>query len=173
MMDILEKTSEKILKLGRGEGYKKGKAEFIIIACSCLSKEKSISYNFEKELEERKEKGLVDEETYKILKINKIEIIKYYKSCLEDVGKKYKNLTHGEMRKEIDCAICLERHKRSTVLYIEKCGHEFGEDCIREWLKESAMCPLCRGDGNKIYAYGEISYSKMWINKISNYLGLK
>ena len=47
-MDILEKSSMILLKLGIGGEYKKAKKEFLSITNICLDEDKSISYYFER-----------------------------------------------------------------------------------------------------------------------------
>ncbi|KAL5552315.1 hypothetical protein UlMin_002491 [Ulmus minor] len=43
------------------------------------------------------------------------------------------------------CSICLSEYKAKEVLRtIPDCGHYFHDDCIVEWLKLNATCPLCR-----------------------------
>jgi hypothetical protein len=46
------------------------------------------------------------------------------------------------------CAICIERLDKNLVVIDncitgKKCGHIFHESCIREWLNERRICPLC------------------------------
>ena len=38
-----------------------------------------------------------------------------------------------------DCPICF---KKSNI--ISRCNHQFCEDCIKKWKKESNRCPICR-----------------------------
>jgi len=153
-MELLEKSSLILLKLCSGDEYKKASDELKSIKRSCLNDEKSVSKNLEKELEDRKEKGLIEMETYNIIKKNKKEIINYYKKCLEsEVRRGNKPKKCGE----IECAICLSLHNISEVLYIERCEHEFGKDCLKEWLKVSDVCPLCRRSASTVCEYGEKS----------------
>ncbi|KAL5552312.1 hypothetical protein UlMin_002488 [Ulmus minor] len=43
------------------------------------------------------------------------------------------------------CSICLSEYKAKEALRtIPDCGHYFHDDCIVEWLKLNATCPLCR-----------------------------
>ncbi|KAL5541289.1 hypothetical protein UlMin_042511 [Ulmus minor] len=43
------------------------------------------------------------------------------------------------------CSICLSEYKTKEALRtIPDCGHYFHDDCIVEWLKLNATCPLCR-----------------------------
>ena len=169
-MNILEKSSMILLKLGIGDEYKKAKEEFLSITNLCLDEDKSISYYFEKVLEERK--GIIDIETYNILKININEIIRYYKSCLNADIIIYKKIPRSDLKKEIECAICLSNHKREEVLYIEKCNHEFGKGCLNEWLKVSTQCPLCRSDSIIIGEYRE-KEEISWLKNLIRFLSIK
>lgn len=43
------------------------------------------------------------------------------------------------------CSICLSDYKGSEVVkIIPDCGHMFHIDCIDEWLRRHATCPICR-----------------------------
>ncbi|KAJ9190528.1 hypothetical protein P3X46_001716 [Hevea brasiliensis] len=43
------------------------------------------------------------------------------------------------------CSICLSDYRsKDTIRCIPDCHHCFHADCIDEWLKMSATCPLCR-----------------------------
>jgi hypothetical protein len=43
------------------------------------------------------------------------------------------------------CSICLSDYKDSDVVsVIPDCSHMFHKDCIDEWLRLHATCPLCR-----------------------------
>ena len=45
----------------------------------------------------------------------------------------------------INCTICLEvlaergEHRPAAL----RCGHIFGEECIKKWLKQKCICPQC------------------------------
>jgi hypothetical protein len=169
-MNVLEKASMILLKLCIGDEYKKAKEEFLSITNLCLDSDKSISNYFERVLEDRKD--VIEIETYNILKINIKEIISYYKSCLDLDIKIYKKVTREELKKEIECAICLSIHKREEVLYIEECNHEFGRECLKEWLKVSRQCPLCRSDGSAIGEYRE-KEEISWLKNLIRFLSIK
>ncbi|XP_075443907.1 uncharacterized protein LOC142487815 [Ascaphus truei] len=40
------------------------------------------------------------------------------------------------------CSICLDRFNK--VSHLDPCGHRFCFDCIQEWTKTKAECPLCK-----------------------------
>ena len=43
------------------------------------------------------------------------------------------------------CAICLSDYKpKEVVRTIPECSHYFHVDCVDEWLKLNATCPVCR-----------------------------
>ncbi|KAK7333494.1 hypothetical protein VNO80_30268 [Phaseolus coccineus] len=46
---------------------------------------------------------------------------------------------------EIDlCIICQDEYKNKEEIGILRCGHEYHADCIRRWLQERDVCPLCK-----------------------------
>ncbi|XVF53072.1 hypothetical protein PTKIN_Ptkin05aG0070200 [Pterospermum kingtungense] len=47
--------------------------------------------------------------------------------------------------KDNTCSICLSKYKaKEKIRTIPDCGHYFHADCIDEWLKRNAACPVCR-----------------------------
>ena len=43
------------------------------------------------------------------------------------------------------CSICLSEYQaKETIRTIPDCEHYFHADCIDEWLKLNAACPVCR-----------------------------
>lgn len=42
------------------------------------------------------------------------------------------------------CSICLEDFETAARALIMPCGHAFHETCLKEWLRRSHSCPLCR-----------------------------
>ncbi|KAF8403701.1 hypothetical protein HHK36_011805 [Tetracentron sinense] len=62
----------------------------------------------------------------------------------------YPKLILGESRRlpkpnNGPCSICLSEYRpKDTVRCIPECHHCFHADCIDEWLRMSATCPLCR-----------------------------
>ena len=47
------------------------------------------------------------------------------------------------------CMVCLEPFKRHDQIGKLMCTHIFHKDCIYQWLKTNATCPLCREDVEK------------------------
>ncbi len=43
-----------------------------------------------------------------------------------------------------DCSICLSTFKNLKHTSKLPCGHIFDTSCIKKWLKEKKICPLCR-----------------------------
>ena len=41
-----------------------------------------------------------------------------------------------------ECSICFEDMDEATK--INKCGHTFHHDCIKEWTEINQSCPICR-----------------------------
>ncbi|XP_068465228.1 probable E3 ubiquitin-protein ligase ZFP1 [Phaseolus vulgaris] len=48
---------------------------------------------------------------------------------------------------EIDlCIICQDEYKNKQEIGILQCGHGYHVDCIRTWLHEKNVCPLCKSE---------------------------
>lgn len=47
----------------------------------------------------------------------------------------------SEMEQQRKCTLCLEPYKDPSVT---TCGHVFCWECVMDWVKEKAECPLCR-----------------------------
>ena len=60
--------------------------------------------------------------------LSKTCIVRY--KCLEKINSRKK------------CAICLEQSFKSQCK--TRCGHLFHINCIKEWFKHNATCPICR-----------------------------
>lgn len=44
------------------------------------------------------------------------------------------------------CSICCEDAQSTDQWLVLKCRHKFHPKCIEPWLKQNALCPLCRQD---------------------------
>ena len=59
----------------------------------------------------------------------------------------YKHIQKYDSRRETECAICLEEFKRNDIIKeFYNCKHIFHKDCLKDWLKRSNTCPLCKHD---------------------------
>lgn len=47
------------------------------------------------------------------------------------------------------CSICIEPIEVGDIITITLCEHQYHNTCIRQWLKYSMICPLCRRDLEK------------------------
>ncbi|CAO2179443.1 unnamed protein product [Urochloa humidicola] len=43
-----------------------------------------------------------------------------------------------------ECAICLNDFRAQETLRAMPCAHAFHHNCISQWLRRNAVCPLCR-----------------------------
>ncbi|KAB2031625.1 hypothetical protein ES319_D05G317000v1 [Gossypium barbadense] len=48
------------------------------------------------------------------------------------------------MKREDECAICLEEFVKGKEVASMPCGHGYHDGCIAKWLETSHLCPLCR-----------------------------
>ena len=156
----LEKVSEILYKLEPKDGemskIEKARSAFKSVSLSCLDNGRSIAHNFEKMLEEYREKEKIEEEIYRILKRNIEEIIDYFMECfkLKKIERnEIKKVTKEELIEENRCAICVDVDKKKDIKYIVNCNHEFGEKCLKEWQKVRNSCPLCRGEAGAVGCY--------------------
>lgn len=68
--------------------------------------------------------------------------------CSSDGGKLY-NCYHPNN----ECSICMDHLNRLSRwegrVIIRKCGHQFHNTCLTEWIKTNMSCPLCRKEFNR------------------------
>ena len=50
-----------------------------------------------------------------------------------------------QLIEESVCVICYEELEEG-IGKLEKCEHKFHKECIKTWLKEKPICPVCRTD---------------------------
>ncbi|KAJ6294888.1 hypothetical protein OIU76_022885 [Salix suchowensis] len=68
----------------------------------------------------------------------------------------YPKIVLGESRRlpkpdDNTCSICLCEYKpKETLKTIPECKHCFHSDCIEEWLRLRATCPLCRNSPERL-----------------------
>jgi hypothetical protein len=162
MVDIITQASLIIL-----EGYDPAmnrilitaREAFISIANACVDKDQPVTSHFETELTRRLDSGEIHHTIFHILWWNMEGILENYRQCLglKPRVKKIKDYVRSkrELEKEIECSICLEKHVKKEALCIKSCQHEFGKDCLTEWLKGAETCPLCRANAKDIYGFKE------------------
>ncbi|KAL3818886.1 hypothetical protein ACJIZ3_004791 [Penstemon smallii] len=44
----------------------------------------------------------------------------------------------------LECAVCLSLYEDGDEVRKLKCNHTFHKDCLDEWFRNMATCPLCR-----------------------------
>lgn len=57
-------------------------------------------------------------------------------------------ITEDDVRKNLECAICMEDFNLNDEVKKLPCKHCFHEPCIKEWLKLHGTCPVCRKNLN-------------------------
>ena len=73
--------------------------------------------------------------------INNLLEEKYLKKTLTE--NEYKSIITESFEKIEECSICMNSSEKK--IKINKCNHEFCENCIKTWLLKNAItCPLCR-----------------------------
>lgn len=45
-----------------------------------------------------------------------------------------------------DCCCCMEQFGAEKIIVVTPCRHYFHHECLKEWLRLSKTCPLCRAD---------------------------
>ncbi|KAK1395812.1 E3 ubiquitin-protein like [Heracleum sosnowskyi] len=63
------------------------------------------------------------------------------KKCLKK--RKYKAASANQKESE-PCCICQEEYVNGDDLGKLKCGHDFHTGCIKQWLKQKNLCPICK-----------------------------
>jgi hypothetical protein len=43
-----------------------------------------------------------------------------------------------------ECAVCLTEIDDNDRAMMTPCGHGFHEECLRRWMQEQMICPVCR-----------------------------
>lgn len=63
------------------------------------------------------------------------------KKCLKK--RKFKAASANQKESE-PCCICQEEYVNGDDLGKLKCGHDFHTECIKQWLKQKNLCPICK-----------------------------
>ncbi|KAK1433474.1 hypothetical protein QVD17_10384 [Tagetes erecta] len=65
----------------------------------------------------------------------------------EKVSKCLKSKTYASVTGQPDaepCCICQEEYKNGDDLGALECGHDFHKNCIKQWLIQKNLCPICK-----------------------------
>ena len=79
------------------------------------------------------------------INIHPIEDDIFYKLSLNKIGK-VKNF----YEKNMNCSICLQDFVYDDIVIYLPCTHFFHKTCLIKWIKNNAICPLCKLDINSI-----------------------
>lgn len=109
----------------------------------------------QRELEEQREKEMIERAIQESLKENPNPDVMNYEQ-LQELEEKIGIVSKGFTDKEIskipsrmntstkeDCSVCLEKIKIAESIKALSCGHEFHKECIDQCLKTTKKCPCC------------------------------
>lgn len=69
----------------------------------------------------------------------------FYKEKLKELKKiKYGSFIKKAKEKQEDCSICLEKFKKTRMIYLLPCDHYYHIKCISSWISQNDTCPSCR-----------------------------
>lgn len=57
------------------------------------------------------------------------------------------SITPGAEPETEPCCVCQEEYKDEEDLGTLECGHDFHSDCIKQWLMQKNLCPICKTTG--------------------------
>nr|GMD89142.1 probable E3 ubiquitin-protein ligase RHG1A [Ipomoea batatas] len=60
---------------------------------------------------------------------------------------KYASMKTEESMEREPCCVCQEEYNDGDDLGALDCGHEFHNECIKQWLKHKNLCPICKTTG--------------------------
>ncbi|XP_039049989.1 probable E3 ubiquitin-protein ligase RHG1A isoform X2 [Hibiscus syriacus] len=60
--------------------------------------------------------------------------------------RKYSSTSRAQLEAE-PCCICQEEYNDGENLGTLECGHNFHADCIKQWLMQKNLCPICKTTG--------------------------
>ncbi len=83
------------------------------------------------------------------------------------ISRKYRDCSANQQC-STECSICIDTFSQTSDVIQLECNHVFHDECIKQWLKTSKTCPVCRKSVN-------ITISDEEINIIPNgtYTGIR
>lgn len=69
----------------------------------------------------------------------------------EDIIQRIVAESEAEVTPTTECMICLEEGALLSPWCCLKCGHQFHQVCLLEWLRRARRCPICRLDLHRAY----------------------
>ncbi|CAN6467072.1 unnamed protein product [Victoria cruziana] len=72
--------------------------------------------------------------------------IGYVKTGLknDEINVCVEKMTQCGLEREWRCCICLEEYRHEEHLGKLECGHEYHTCCIKKWLQQKSICPICK-----------------------------
>ncbi|VFQ62327.1 unnamed protein product [Cuscuta campestris] len=61
--------------------------------------------------------------------------------------RKYPCTASEDLVEREPCSICQEEYSGGDTLGTLDCGHEYHAECIKQWLKQKNLCPICKTTG--------------------------
>ncbi|XP_073118589.1 probable E3 ubiquitin-protein ligase RHG1A isoform X2 [Henckelia pumila] len=70
----------------------------------------------------------------------------------ENISSLLKTRRHVDIRAENSvetepCSICREEYNEGEGIGTLECGHDFHQECIKQWLMQKNLCPICKTTG--------------------------
>lgn len=78
------------------------------------------------------------------LNLEEFEKLPIFVFGVDDYLKNDNNIDFKESSSRKTCSICLEDYKINDLVRRLYCGHQYHEECLREWTKKKVVCPICK-----------------------------
>lgn len=78
------------------------------------------------------------------LRLSEFEKLPIFLYGVDDHLKNENDIDYEESSTRKLCSICLEDYKINDLVKRLYCGHQFHEDCLREWTRKKINCPICK-----------------------------
>lgn len=80
------------------------------------------------------------------LRLSEFEKLPIFLYGIDDHLKNDNDIDYEESSTRKLCSICLEDYKINDLVKRLYCGHQFHEDCLREWTRKKIICPICKAN---------------------------